>query len=64
MNEHCHYGYDDEMSGEQANRLAEYFAANRLLLECLDTAHVSNRQAIEDSLLLPPGMWDPKDFMR
>jgi hypothetical protein len=57
LDEHCNYGYDDVLSEERADRLADYFAVNCLLLECLDLAHVSNRQAIEDSLLLPPGMW-------
>jgi hypothetical protein len=52
-------GHDWKFSEEQAERLAEYSEANRLLLECLKVAYVSDRGAIEDSLLLPPGKWKP-----
>jgi hypothetical protein len=64
MCEYCDYGYDEVLDERQVNQLKNYFTANHLLLECLDVAYVSNRQAIEDSLLLPPGMWDPEDFAR
>lgn len=39
----------------QQRKLNEYFAANELLLQCLDLATVSDRAAIKAGLLLPPG---------
>lgn len=39
---------------EQMKRLDDYFAANRLLVDCLKVAVVAERQAILHSLLLPP----------
>jgi predicted NACHT family NTPase len=51
-------GHDWDFSAQQGQCLAEYFQANRLLVECLKVAYVSDRGAIEDSLLLPPGEWE------
>ncbi len=48
-----------EFSREQAECLTAYFEANRLLVECLNLAYVSNRTKIEDSLLLPPPVSGP-----
>jgi hypothetical protein len=46
-----------ELSKEQAACAADYLNATGLLQECLGLATVSNRQAVEDTLLLPPGAW-------
>lgn len=62
VNNHCDYDYEPDWDREEARLLNDYLVANRLLLECLDLAYVSNRQAIKDSLLLPPGMWQPEDW--
>ena len=42
-----------ELSEEQADLLARYLEANRLLLECLAVASVPDREAIEAQMLLP-----------
>ena len=42
---------------DRAHDLVTYLEANRLLIECLEVAYVTNRQEIEDSLLVPPGKW-------
>ena len=39
---------------EQWNKLNDYFAANKFLIDCLDLAYVSDRQAILDGLLASP----------
>jgi len=57
MIEHRDIGHDWRFTDEQVTRLANYFYAVNLLVECLDLGHVSNRAAIENRLLLPPG-WD------
>jgi hypothetical protein len=46
-----------ELSDEQTRRAVNYLTATRLLQECLHLAAVSDRQAVEDTLLLPPGAW-------
>jgi hypothetical protein len=51
---HRNIGHEWNFAPEQIERLNTYFEANRLLVECLNLACVSNRAAIEDSLLLPP----------
>ena len=43
-----------DLSWEDYNQLDAYLRANRLLVECLQLAVVTDRQAIEDRLLLPP----------
>lgn len=58
MLEHRDLGHDWNLSQEQVNTLANYLKANLLLLECLDVAHVTNRDAIKNSLLSPPGEWE------
>lgn len=60
-----HFGITYRQFGdEQLNQLRIYLAATHLLIECLNVAYVSNRQAIEDSLLLPPGMCQLEDLVR
>jgi len=51
-------GREWNFSEAQADTLEAYLAANQLLLECLEVAYVSNRDAIKASLLLPPGEWE------
>jgi hypothetical protein len=41
-------------SDEQIERLERYFAANELLVQCLQVATVTDRQAILNGLLKPP----------
>jgi predicted NACHT family NTPase len=48
-------GHQWKFTDEQSKHLHTYFRANRLLIECLDVARITDRTAIEDSLLLPPG---------
>jgi hypothetical protein len=48
-------GHEWNLTAEQIKQISRYFEANLLLLECLKLAYVSDRQAIEDSLMLPPG---------
>ncbi len=43
----------------QYERLAQYFNATALLVECLALAPATQRTAIHASLLLPPGQWQP-----
>jgi hypothetical protein len=57
LTEHRIISHGWEFAPVQTRHLADYYGANHLLLQCLDLAVVSNRQAIEDSLLLPPGGW-------
>lgn len=42
-----------ELTADQADQLARYFEANRLLLQCLERADVADREAIKRGLLLP-----------
>jgi len=42
------------LTEEQGETLETYLQANLFMLECLKLAAVSNRKAIEDSVLLPP----------
>jgi hypothetical protein len=51
------WGWGWELSEEQTRRAADYLEATKLLRECLGLAAVSDRQAVEDTLLLPPGAW-------
>lgn len=52
---HRDIGHRWDLTEGQIERLAQYFEANRLLVECLELAYVKDRRAIEDGLLLPPG---------
>jgi hypothetical protein len=54
---YCDIGHDWDFTEDQNKLLARYFYATELLAQCLDVANVSDRAAIEDRLLLPPG-WD------
>ena len=54
--EHCNIGHDWQFSEQENELLEQYFAANLLLVECLNTAsHMTRavRQEIEETLLLP-----------
>jgi predicted NACHT family NTPase len=55
MIKYCNIGYDWQFSEEQIELLRQYYDANEFLLECMDSAHVSQqvRQGIEETLLLP-----------
>ncbi|MGB0384158.1 MAG: NACHT domain-containing protein [Ardenticatenaceae bacterium] len=44
---------DRQLTTEQYQRLATYLGGTQFLLECLELAYVSNREAIEAQLLLP-----------
>jgi predicted NACHT family NTPase len=54
MIEHRDIGHDWDFTLEQAQGLGRYFEATHLLVECLDVATVTDREAILDRLLLPP----------
>jgi hypothetical protein len=62
MIEQRNLGHDWGFDVDQAKTLEAYFAANHLLADCLDVAYVSNRAAIEESLLLPPGAWRAEEW--
>jgi len=47
-------GYEWNLNERQIETLNKYLQANLLMLECLKLAAVSDRKAIEDSVLLPP----------
>lgn len=54
--EHCNIGHDWQFSKAQRKKLLQYYDANKLLVECLNSdCYVSRtvRQEIEDTLLLP-----------
>jgi predicted NACHT family NTPase len=56
MIEHRNIGTDWEFSGEETQRLSQYYDANKLLVDCLNSdCDVSRevRQEIEETLLLP-----------
>lgn len=54
---HRNIGRDWHLTDKQRARLNQYDKATLLLAECLRLAAVSDRRAIEHSLLLPPGEW-------
>ncbi len=54
MQEERDLGKEWYLSVEQIDKLNTYFAANELLVKCLDLAYVSDRQAILNGLLAPP----------
>ncbi len=47
-------GYEWDLTEQQVKTLETYLQANLFMLECLKLAAVSDRKAIEDSVLLPP----------
>lgn len=56
MIEHCNIGHDWQFTEEQKELLQQYYDANKLLVDCLDSdCYVSRqvRQEIEDTLLSP-----------
>ncbi|MFN6540687.1 MAG: NACHT C-terminal helical domain 2-containing protein [Nostoc sp. EkiNYC01] len=56
MIEHCNIGHDWQFSDSQKKLLEQYYDANKLLVDCLNSeCYVSRdvRQHIEDTLLLP-----------
>ena len=55
MIEYRDIGHNWSFTLEQIEMLEHYFASTHLLVECLNVAHVTDRAAIEDRLLLPPG---------
>ncbi|MDZ8138222.1 MAG: NACHT domain-containing NTPase [Nostoc sp. DedQUE04] len=67
MIKHCNIGHDWQFSKKQKELLQQYYDANKLLIDCLNSeCYMSRevRQQIEDTLLLPvnsPGM---KNFSR
>jgi predicted NACHT family NTPase len=54
MIEHRDIGHDWKFTEEQKQILEDYFSAARLLVECLDVAYVTDREAIEARLVVPP----------
>ena len=52
---HRNIGYDWQFSKEQAELLEQYYAANLLLVECMNRSYVSKtvREEIESTMLLP-----------
>ena len=54
MREERDIGHDWQFSQEQWEKLNAYLAANKFLIDCLDLAYVSDRQAILNGLLAPP----------
>ncbi len=55
--EHRHIGQDWHFIEAQPQSLESYFYTTGLLVQCLELAVVTDRAAIENRLLLPPG-WD------
>jgi len=51
MQTHCNIGHEWNFTDEQRGKLKQYFEANRLLIQCLNSAVVSVRERIENSLL-------------
>ena len=50
--------HDWQFTDEQIEQLNDYFYANELLVQCLNVAVVSDRQAILAGLLVPPQVAD------
>ncbi|MFW5666465.1 MAG: helix-turn-helix transcriptional regulator [Coleofasciculus sp.] len=56
MIQHCNIGHDWQLSDSQKQLLQQYYNANKLLVDCLNSdCYISQevRQEIEDTLLLP-----------
>ncbi|MDM8565511.1 NACHT domain-containing protein [Candidatus Halobeggiatoa sp. HSG11] len=53
MQTHCNIGHEWNFNKEQQDKLEQYFKANRILVQCLNSAMVSSsdRERIENSLL-------------
>jgi len=49
-----HINNEWNFTREEFELLTDYFSANKLLLDCLKLSTVSNREAIKNSLFLPP----------
>ncbi len=50
-----HFNIEDyKFTKEQAEHVRQYFYATKLLTDCLKIAYVSNKNEIEERLLLPP----------
>jgi hypothetical protein len=47
-------GYIPDFSHEQTEKLMIYLQTSKLFVDCLNLAYVSDREAIENKLLLPP----------
>lgn len=45
-----------DLTGKQAEKLADYLQGTRLLVDCLKLATVRNREGIMRRLLSPPGV--------
>lgn len=56
-------GHDWDLDNDQSSKLAEYLKATQLFVQCLKLAMVPDREAIEDTLLLPPGDWRQHDIL-
>ena len=54
MQEYRDLGHEWPLSHDSVEQLNRYLAANLLLVECLKLAVVSDKQKIEERLLLPP----------
>jgi len=54
MQQERNIGYEWNLNRRQIETLNKYLRANVLMVECLKLAAVSDRKAIEDSVLLPP----------
>lgn len=51
---HCNLYHDFVLSDAQIGKIADYFAATQLLVDCLNLARVSDREGIEARILQPP----------
>jgi hypothetical protein len=47
-------GHEWYLSGKEGDKLASYFYANEVLVQCLKVAVVSDRQAVFKDLMVPP----------
>ncbi|NJK81662.1 MAG: hypothetical protein HC914_17985 [Chloroflexaceae bacterium] len=54
----------ERLSDTQVRQLEQYFTATLLLEDCLALSAAAQRSAISESLLLPPGQWQPPDAPR
>jgi hypothetical protein len=58
MVEHRDIGHSWAFGLDPTDALSDYLATTHLLVECLKLAYVTDRTAIEERLLLPPGRKD------
>ncbi|MBV7327485.1 NACHT domain-containing protein [Chloroflexi bacterium TSY] len=54
MLQHRDIGYERQWREEQNDRLDKYLQFNKLFFECLEVSDVSNREEIENRILMPP----------